>query len=159
MAVDGARSAHASVYRSEISKGVAIEGEGMPNGNQAHPIPSTAVDDLIEVRTDEAFDVDALARWASSQSGLPAGTPAVTQFGGDKANLTYLLTYPDVSELVLRRPPLGPVATSSHDMGREYGVLSRLWQSFDLPHEPSAIATIHQSSERRSFSWNVGEGW
>ena len=114
------------------------------------------MDDLIEVRTDEAFDVDALARWASSQSGLPAGTPAVTQFGGGKANLTYLLTYPDVSELVLRRPPLGPVATSSHDMGREYGVLSRLWQSFELApravgycDDPSVIGTPFFLMERR----------
>ena len=114
------------------------------------------MDDLIEVRADERFDVDALTQWASAQPGLPAGTPGVTQFGGGKANLTYLLTYPDDTELVLRRPPLGPVATSSHDMGREHGVLSKLWQSFELAPravgycaDPSIIGAPFFLMERR----------
>jgi len=96
------------------------------------------VSDLIDVREDERFDVDRLATWTSSIHDLPDGTPEILQFGGGKANLTYLLSFPDGSELVLRRPPLGPVAASSHDMGREYGVLSRLWQSFDKA--PRAVA-------------------
>jgi aminoglycoside phosphotransferase (APT) family kinase protein len=33
---------------------------------------------------------------------------------------------------VLRRPPLGPVAPKSHDMAREYTVLSRLYRAFPL---------------------------
>ena len=53
----------------------------------------------------------------------------VRQFGGGAANLTYLIKYPK-HEYVLRRPPLGPVAKSSHDMGREYKVLSKLYQVF-----------------------------
>lgn len=87
--------------------------------------------DVIEVRPDERFDVDAVHRWVSSQDGLPDARPEVLQFGGGKANLTYLLSFPDGDELVLRRPPLGPVAESSHDMAREYQVLSRLWKVFD----------------------------
>jgi aminoglycoside phosphotransferase (APT) family kinase protein len=96
------------------------------------------VDDLIPVRPDETFDTDALTEWMAGQPGLPSGMPRVQQFGGGKANLTYLLTFPDGFELVLRRPPLGPVAKTSHDVGREYRVLSRLWQSFDKA--PRAIA-------------------
>lgn len=102
------------------------------------------VDDLIEVRPDERFDVSALVRWMSSQEGLPNGKPQVAQFSGGKANLTYLLTFPDGEELVLRRPPLGPVAESSHDMGREYRVLSRLWEVFDVA--PRAFAYCHDES-------------
>ena len=94
--------------------------------------------DVIEVRPDERFDVDAVSQWVSSQAGLPDGRPGVLQFGGGKANLTYLLTYPGGEELVLRRPPLGPVAASSHDMAREYQVLSRLWEVFDKA--PRALA-------------------
>jgi len=89
------------------------------------------VDELIEVRADEAFDVAGLTDWMSRQPDIPVGSPDVQQFAGGKANLTYLLTFPDKSELVLRRPPLGPIATSAHDMGREFGVLSKLWQSFE----------------------------
>jgi aminoglycoside phosphotransferase (APT) family kinase protein len=96
------------------------------------------VDDLIGVRADERFDEEALFRWLASLDGVPQGRPDVTQFGGGKANLTYLLTFPDGSELVLRRPPLGPVAEGAHDMAREHRVLSRLWRSFDKA--PRAVA-------------------
>ena len=89
------------------------------------------MEDLIDVRADEQFDLAALVRWAEAETALPSGTPTVRQFAGGKANLTYLLAYPDGTELVMRRPPLGPVAASSHDMSREYRVLSRLWRSFD----------------------------
>lgn len=94
--------------------------------------------DLIEVRPDERFDVDAVLAWIQGRADLPRGRPEVLQFGGGKANLTYLMIFPGGEELVLRRPPLGPVAASSHDMGREYRVLSRLWRSFD--RAPMAVA-------------------
>lgn len=102
------------------------------------------VSELIEVREDEAFDVDGLVSWMEGVPELPRGRPEVLQFGGGKANLTYLLTFPDNQQLVLRRPPLGPVATGSHDMAREYEVLSRLWQSFDKA--PRAVAYGDDSS-------------
>lgn len=100
--------------------------------------------DLIEVRADETFDLTALTRWLQSRDELPRGEPRVRQFGGGKANLTYLLTFPDGAELVLRRPPLGPVADRSHDMTREYTVLSRLWQGFPLA--PRAYALCEDES-------------
>lgn len=107
-------------------------------------IPSSAdVSELIEVRLDEKFDVSAVVRWMEGRD-LPEGEPKVRQFGGGKANLTYLLEFPDGAELVLRRPPLGPVAASSHDMHREYTVLSSLWQSFDLA--PRAFALCENDS-------------
>lgn len=100
--------------------------------------------DLIEVRQDERFDVSRLVTWLDTVDGLPRGKPEVSQFGGGKANLTYLLTFPDGDELVLRRPPLGPVAPGAHDMSREYRVLSRLWRSFEKA--PRAVAFCHDDS-------------
>ena len=94
--------------------------------------------DLIDVRPDERFDVERVVEWMRGQGGLPDGLPVVKQFGGGKANLTYLLSFPEGEQLVLRRPPLGPVAPGAHDMGREYRVLSRLWKSFDKA--PRAVA-------------------
>jgi aminoglycoside phosphotransferase (APT) family kinase protein len=96
------------------------------------------VGDLIPVRDDEGFDVDRLVEWMEGHPELPHGTPRIEQFGGGKANLTYLLTFPNGSELVLRRPPLGAVAPGAHDMAREYRVLSNLWQEF--PRAPRALA-------------------
>jgi aminoglycoside phosphotransferase (APT) family kinase protein len=89
--------------------------------------------ELIEVRPDERFDQAALGAWLGTT--LPGSDRPLTvlQFARGKANLTYLLRFgegPDAVEYVLRRPPLGPVAPSSHDMGREYRVLSGLWQAF-----------------------------
>jgi len=102
------------------------------------------VSDLIEVRADETFEVAAVTRWLQGREDLPRGKPLLRQFGGGKANLTYLLTFSDGAELVLRRPPLGPVAERSHDMTREYTVLSRLWQSFPLA--PRAYALCEDES-------------
>ncbi len=117
----------------------------MDEADRRDRIPSLGVnDDLIEVRPDERFDVEAVATWMATQEGLPPGTPLVTQFGGGKANLTYLLTFPDGSELVMRRPPLGPVAPGAHDMSREYRVLSRLWKAFDKA--PRAVAFCDDES-------------
>lgn len=100
--------------------------------------------DVIDVRPDERFDIDAVVEWMASQPNLPEGRPLVRQFGGGKANLTYLLQFPDGEEIVLRRPPLGPVATSSHDMTREFRVLSRLWRVFDKA--PRAYALCEDTS-------------
>lgn len=96
------------------------------------------MDDLIEVREDEGFDTGSLRVWLALEPALPAGNPEVLQFSNGRANLTYLLRFQDGSEVVLRRPPLGPVAAGSHDMAREYRVLSRLWKSFPLA--PRAFA-------------------
>lgn len=102
------------------------------------------MDDLIDVRPDEGFDIEALTRWIEGVDGLPEGKPEVMQFGGGKANLTYLLTFPGGDQLVLRRPPLGPVAKSAHDMSREYLVLSRLWRAF--PYAARAVAYCQDES-------------
>ena len=102
------------------------------------------MDDLIAVRPDERFDVDALTAWLGTIADLPSGVPEVMQFGGGKANLTYLLRFPGGEELVLRRPPLGPVAASAHDMSREYRVLSRLWRAF--PYAARAVAYCEDTS-------------
>jgi aminoglycoside phosphotransferase (APT) family kinase protein len=102
------------------------------------------VDDVIEVRRDERFELERLVRWVAGQDELPTGSPRVRQFAGGKANLTYLLEFPDGTDLVLRRPPLGPVAASAHDMAREYRVLSRLWRGFDKA--PRALAICEDAS-------------
>ena len=49
----------------------------------------------------------------------------VRLISGGKSNLTYLVTAGD-RELVLRRPPLGHVLPTAHDMQREYKVISAL---------------------------------
>lgn len=88
-------------------------------------------DDTIEVRPDERFDEARLTDYLHVHLPAVARAPRVRQFGGGAANLTYLLDFGDV-EYVLRRPPLGPLAPSAHDMGREWSVLSVLYRAFPL---------------------------
>ncbi len=94
------------------------------------------MDDTILVRPDERFEEERLAAYLRGQLPGSENPLTVRQFGGGAANLTYLLDY-GTHEYVLRRPPLGPVAKSAHDMSREYRVLSRLYQAF--PYAPRAF--------------------
>jgi aminoglycoside phosphotransferase (APT) family kinase protein len=85
--------------------------------------------ETIAVRTDETFDEGKLATYLKGR--LPGTDQPLTvrQFGGGAANLTYELSFGGYV-YVLRRPPLGPVAPKSHDMGREHRVLARLHEAF-----------------------------
>jgi aminoglycoside phosphotransferase (APT) family kinase protein len=75
-------------------------------------------------------NVSRLARWLS-KNGVNAADhlPTVELIAGGRSNLTYRLTFPAPAQpasLVLRRPPLGHVLPTAHDMGREYRVISAL---------------------------------
>lgn len=111
--------------------------------------------ELIEVRPDERFDSGRLLEWLGGRLRGSDQPLEVLQFARGKANLTYLLRFGD-TEYVLRRPPLGPVAPSAHDMGREFKVLSRLWQAFpkaarayEFCDDPTVIGAPFFVMERR----------
>lgn len=63
--------------------------------------------------------------------GMVAGPLRAELLSGGRSNLTYLIT-DGTSRWVLRRPPLGHVLATAHDMGREYRVLEAL-RSTDVP--------------------------
>jgi aminoglycoside phosphotransferase (APT) family kinase protein len=102
-----------------------------------------ATTDTIPVRTDEGFDETHLAHYLRDKLEGAHEPLTVRQFGGGVANLTYLLDY-GTHQYVLRRPPLGPVAPSAHDMAREHKVLSRLYQAF--PVAPRAFVFCDEHS-------------
>ena len=87
--------------------------------------------DTISVRADEKFDELKLSDFLKGKLEGSENPLHVRQFPGGKANLTYHLDYGS-HEYVLRRPPLGPVAPTAHDMAREYSVLSVLHNTFPL---------------------------
>lgn len=86
-------------------------------------------DDTITIRPDERLDETRLADYLRGKLPGTENPLMIRQFGGGKANLTYLLDY-GTAAYVLRRPPLGPVAPGAHDMNREYRVLSVLHQAY-----------------------------
>ena len=87
--------------------------------------------DTINVRREEALDQNKLAKFLYGRLEGSKKPLNIRQFPGGKANLTYLLEYGDY-EYVLRRPPLGAVAPGSHDMNREFNILSVLYKSFPM---------------------------
>ncbi|NQD39801.1 phosphotransferase family protein [Glutamicibacter halophytocola] len=71
------------------------------------------------------LDLQALADWLpGAVEGAGTGLGA-TLIAGGKSNLTYALSDGD-KEWILRRPPLGHVLATAHDMAREYRIISAL---------------------------------
>jgi len=87
--------------------------------------------EVMKIRQGENFDTRHLETWLRQNLPETEGSFGIAQFGGGHANLTYLISFGEV-EYVLRRPPLGPIAPSSHDMGREHRVLKDLWRAYPL---------------------------
>src|SRR5439155_13912778 len=64
----------------------------------------------------------------------PEKPPEVRVIAGGRSNLTYEVVHNGRS-MVLRRPPLGHVLATAHDMQREYTVLSALTPTpVPVPH-------------------------
>lgn len=83
-----------------------------------------------------AVDPDRLAGW----SGLPgAGAVLVEPLGEGHSNLTFRVTRGPES-WVLRRPPLGPLLPTAHDVVREFRVLSLLAASGSPVRVPGVVA-------------------
>ncbi|MEU1430807.1 phosphotransferase family protein [Nocardia sp. NPDC005746] len=72
------------------------------------------------------LDLTRLAAWLErSRPGFASGPLAGRFISGGRSNLTYVVG-DGVSEWILRRPPLGHVLATAHDMGREFRVMSAL---------------------------------
>ncbi len=118
--------------------------------------------ETAEIRSGERLDEDALRRYLQWHltpariQGLDFSQPMqVTQFPGGHSNLTYLIRIGG-AELVLRRPPLGPVPPKAHDMAREFRWLTALHPVFPLAprtyalcDDPAVLGSVFYVMERR----------
>src|ERR1700710_3301503 len=80
-----------------------------------------------EPRVLPGLDVRALQDWLLENEPelVGAGPLSASLIAGGRSNLTYAIR--GASEpLVLRRPPLGHVQSTAHDMAREFRVISAL---------------------------------
>ena len=95
-----------------------------------------ALDQPGPLREGEQLDTARLASYLKQQLGTSEGEDLVVeQFPSGYSNLTYALRLGG-KEYVLRRPPFGNQVKSAHDMGREYRVLSKLWNVYPLAPRP-----------------------
>jgi aminoglycoside phosphotransferase (APT) family kinase protein len=72
------------------------------------------------------IETAAVSAWLADNVDGAAGPFAFQLIAGGHSNLTYLVTAADGRRLVLRRPPLGHLLASAHDMGREHRIISAL---------------------------------
>jgi len=118
--------------------------------------------DSADVRPGEQLDWPRLVAWLRERlpscdvPGLDVTRePEVAQFPGGHSNLTYLVRFGGV-EIVVRRPPFGPVAPTAHDMAREYRWLSAMHRVFPLAPRPyllcedtAVVGSVFYAMERR----------
>jgi aminoglycoside phosphotransferase (APT) family kinase protein len=118
--------------------------------------------DANAVRPGEQLDWPRLVEWLRAHlpgCGVPgldvANEPEVAQFPGGHSNLTYLVRFGDV-DIVVRRPPFGPVPPTAHDMAREFRWLSAMHGVFPLAPRPyllcedlDVIGAVFYAMERR----------
>jgi aminoglycoside phosphotransferase (APT) family kinase protein len=132
-----------------------------PHG--AHDSLSAMEPDARAVRAGEQLDWDRLLSWlrerlpACGIAGLDVDAePEIAQFPGGHSNLTYLLRF-GASDIVVRRPPFGPVPPTAHDMAREFRWLDAMHRVFPLAPRPyllcedtSVIGSVFYAMERRN---------
>lgn len=78
------------------------------------------------------IDAMSLGRWLPAHLDGVAGPFEFELIAGGHSNLTYSVQPAVGPRLVLRRPPLGNVLATAHDMGREHRILSGVVQT-DVP--------------------------
>ena len=82
--------------------------------------------------TPEGLDLAALQTWfAAHVAGAGDAPLTASLIAGGRSNLTYHVT-DGTHDWVVRRPPLGHVVATAHDMGREHRVMSAL-QGSEVP--------------------------
>lgn len=76
-------------------------------------------------QTNQPFDESALADWLADVAGT-SGPVTLERIGAGQSNLTFTATDAQGITVVVRRPPLGALAASAHDVGREGRIMDAL---------------------------------
>jgi len=101
------------------------------------------VDQAVAVRDGEELDASAVDRFMKQAVADLQCEPVIRQYPGGASNLTYQVDYGSRS-FVLRRPPLGKIARSAHDMLREARVMAALKPVYS--YVPEIVATCDDHS-------------
>jgi len=81
------------------------------------------------------LDVPAVTKWLEAHEPAMRGPLSFERIAGGRSNLTYRVSDADGRCWVLRRPPLGTLLPSAHDMPREHRVMAAL-QATAVPVPP-----------------------
>jgi len=78
--------------------------------------------DVTEVA---GITLDTVTEWITQRTSLTAPL-TFSKIEGGRSNLTFIVRDSDNRQVILRRPPLGEVLESAHDMGREHRLITAL---------------------------------
>ena len=82
------------------------------------------------------INIDNVTDWFRAHVPEAEGPLQFSLVAGGRSNYTYLVDDAAGSRFVLRRPPLGPLLPSAHDVAREYRIISAL-SSTAVPVPPA----------------------
>ncbi len=86
--------------------------------------------------TIKGVEVEPVTAWFEANVDGARGPLHFDLIAGGHSNLTYTVTDAAGTRYVLRRPPLGQVLATAHDMGREHKIISALGPT-DVPVAPA----------------------
>jgi aminoglycoside phosphotransferase (APT) family kinase protein len=84
----------------------------------------------------EGLDLEKVGPWLEANVEGAVGPFTATLIAGGRSNLTFTVTGADGRRLVLRRPPLGHVLASAHDMAREHKIIAAVGKT-SVPVAPA----------------------
>lgn len=90
------------------------------------------------------IDLEPVSEWLSANVDGAVGPFHFELITGGHSNLTFKVTGADGRTMVLRRPPLGSVLATAHDMGREHRIISGVRQT-SVP-VPTALGLCEDES-------------
>jgi aminoglycoside phosphotransferase (APT) family kinase protein len=96
------------------------------------------------------LDLQRVGPWLERNVAGAIGPFTATRIGGGRSNLTFTITAADGRRFVLRRPPLGHVLATAHDMGREYRIIAALGPT-PVPVPPALALCTDESVNGAPF--------
>jgi aminoglycoside phosphotransferase (APT) family kinase protein len=105
---------------------------------------------VTEPHSPEGVAVEPVTAWFQEHAGAVTPPLSFDLIAGGRSNLTYKVDDAAGHRWVLRRPPLGQVLATAHDMGREHRLISALAPT-DVPVPPAVGLCTDESVNGAPF--------
>jgi aminoglycoside phosphotransferase (APT) family kinase protein len=98
----------------------------------------------------QGIDIEPVSRWLVAN--IPGAVAPFTfhLIAGGRSNLTFQVVGADGTRFVLRRPPLGHVLATAHDMAREHRIIASVGRT-DVPVPPALGLCVDESVNGAPF--------
>ena len=98
----------------------------------------------------QGIDIEPVSKWLAAN--IPGAVAPFTfqLIAGGRSNLTFKVAGADGTQFVLRRPPLGHVLATAHDMAREYRIIAAVGRT-DVPVPPALGVCIDEAVNGAPF--------